>query len=81
MLFFPQMKPEVFGGKKGPELSDNEKVVLDILIKSKQMDLNELKEQSQLSNKQWDKSIKGLRNQGLVSVTKTESALIAELIN
>lgn len=81
VLFFPQMKPEVFGGKKGPELSDNEKVVLDILIKSKQMDLNELKEQSQLSNKQWDKSIKGLRNQGLVSVTKTESALIAELIN
>ena len=55
--------------------------MLDILIKSKQMDLNELKEQSQLSNKQWDKSIKGLRNQGLVSVTKTESALIAELIN
>ena len=81
VLFFPQMKPEVFGGKKGPELSDNEKVVLDILIKSKQMDLNELKEQSELSNKQWDKSIKGLRNQGLVSVTKTESALIAELIN
>jgi len=81
VLFFPQMKPEVFGGKKGPELSDNEKVVLDILIKSKQMDLNELKEQSQLSNKQWDKSIKGLRNQGLVSVTKTESSLIAELIN
>ena len=81
VLFFPQMKPEVFGGKKGPELSENEKVVLDILIKSKQMDLNELKEQSQLSNKQWDKSIKGLRNQGLVSVTKTESALIAELIN
>ena len=75
------MKPEVFGGKKGPELSENEKVVLDILIKSKQMDLNELKEQSQLSNKQWDKSIKGLRNQGLVSVTKTENALIAELIN
>ena len=81
VLFFPQMKPEVFGGKKGPELSENEKVVLDILIKSKQMDLNELKEQSQLSNKQWDKSIKGLRNQGLVSVTKTESSLIAELIN
>lgn len=81
VLFFPQMKPEVFGGKKGPELSENEKVVLDILIKSKQMDLNDLKEQSRLSNKQWDKSIKGLRNQGLVSVTKTESSLIAELIN
>ena len=32
VLFFPQMKPEVFGGKKGPELNDNEKIIFDIIF-------------------------------------------------
>jgi lysyl-tRNA synthetase class 2 len=79
VLFFPQMKPEVFGGKKGPELSDAEKVIFDILSKEQSMDLNALKESSGLSNKQWDKGIKGLSKHGLTKVTKTDDALLVEL--
>jgi lysyl-tRNA synthetase class 2 len=79
VLFFPQMKPEVWG-TKGPELTDNEQHILDILSKEKTMDLNALKEAAGLSNKQWDKSIKGLAKHGLTKVTKTEDALIVDLV-
>jgi lysyl-tRNA synthetase class 2 len=80
VLFFPQMKPEVFGAKKGPELTENEKLVFDILSKEKSMDLNALKEQAGLSNKQWDKSMKGLAKHGLTKVTKTDDALTVDLV-
>lgn len=73
------MKPEVFG-KQGPELSDNEKLIFDILPKEQSMDLNALKEAAGLSNKQWDKSIKGLAKHGLTKVTKTDDALSVELV-
>ncbi|TNE53801.1 MAG: lysine--tRNA ligase [Bacteroidetes bacterium] len=79
VLFFPQMKPEVFE-KKGPELTENEKIVFDILSKEKSMDLNALKERSGLSNKQWDKSIKGLSKHGLTKVTKTDDALTIDVV-
>lgn len=79
VLFFPQMKPEVFG-KKGPELTDSEKVILDILSKEGTMDLNVLKTEAGLSNKQWDKGIKGLGKHGLTKVTKTDDALLVELV-
>ncbi|MBL4863046.1 MAG: lysine--tRNA ligase [Crocinitomicaceae bacterium] len=80
VLFFPQMKPEVWGMKKGPELSENEKLIFDILAKEKSMDLNALKEQSGLSNKQWDKGIKGLGKHGLTKVTKTDDVLTVDLV-
>ena len=80
VLFFPQMKPEVFGGKNGPALSDNEKMIFDILTKEQSMDLNALKEATGLSNKQWDKGIKGLSKHGLTKVTKTDDALIVDLV-
>ena len=80
VLFFPQMRPEKFDGPVGPELTDNEKLIFDILEKEKSMDLNALKEAAGLSNKQWDKGIKGLAKNGLTKVTKTEDALIVELV-
>ncbi len=80
VLLFPQMKPEKFGNKKGPELTDNEKLVFDILLKENKMDLNNLKTQAGLSNKQWDKSIKGLNKHGLTKVTKTDDGLFVEVI-
>ena len=80
VLFFPQMKPEKWGEDQGPELNENEQSVYDILSKAKQMDLNELKAQSQLSNKQWDKSIKGLRNHGMVNVTKDDDGLVVSVV-
>ena len=80
VLFFPQMRPEVFGGKKGPELTEGEKIIFDILTATPSMDLNALKEASGLSNKQWDKGIKGLAKHGLTKVTKTDESLIVDLI-
>ena len=75
VLFFPQMKPE----KKALELSDNEKVIFEILKSQNKMLLSDLKLQSELSNKAWDKGMKGLSKQGLTKVTKTDEALIVEL--
>jgi len=80
VLLFPQMKPEAFGGKKGPELTENEKLVFDILSKENKMDLNELKSQAGLSNKQWDKAIKGLAKHNLTKVNKTDDGLFVELV-
>lgn len=92
VLFFPQMRPErgefvstaedQGSGEQmkqktaSVELSDNEKVVYEMLSKEGSMDLNALKEQAGLSNKQWDKTIKGLRKQELVNVTKEDDNLI-----
>lgn len=80
VLFFPQMKPEKFGEKKGPELTENEKVIMDILSKEQSMDLDVLKEQSGLSNKKWDKGIKGLRKHGLANVEKNGAGLTVKLL-
>ena len=77
VLFFPQMKPE----KKAVELSDNEKVIFEILKKEKSMALVALKSQAGLSNKGWDKGIKGLAKHGLTKVTKTDDTLIVELLD
>ena len=75
VLFFPQMRPEVFAAKKGPELTENEKVIFDILSKEGKMDLNGLKDQVGLSGKQWDAAMKGLAKHGLTKVEKTEEGL------
>lgn len=75
VLFFPQMKPE----KKAIEMSENEKAIYEILKTQKTMNLNDLKAQSGLSNKGWDKGIKGLAKHGLTKVTKSDDILIIEL--
>jgi lysyl-tRNA synthetase class 2 len=72
VLFFPQMKPE----KKAPsvELKDNEKAIFEIVQKNSGISLADLKEQAELSNKGWDKGMKGLNKHGLIKVdgdTKT----------
>ncbi len=78
VLFFPQMKPE----KKAPavELNDDEKAVLALLEKTEKIALNELKSQSGLSNKKWDKTIKGLTKNKLAKVEKTEEGLFVETV-
>ncbi len=80
VLFFPQMRQEKFGEKKGPELNENEKLIFDILAKQRSMELSALKDATGLSNKQWDKGIKGLAQHGLTKVTKTDDTLIVDLI-
>lgn len=64
VLLFPQMKPE----KKAVELTDAEKTILELLKKAEKMDLEELKEKTGLSNKKWDKGMKGLNKHGLAKV-------------
>jgi lysyl-tRNA synthetase class 2 len=81
VLFFPQMKQEKFNEKKGPELTENEKLIFDILSKEQSMDLGALKEAAGLSNKQWDKGVKGLAKHGLSKVTKTEDGLTIEVVS
>lgn len=71
VLFFPQMRPEA----KKLTLSENEKAIYDILSKEKEMDLNDLKNQSGLSNKQWDLGIKALTKMGVAAVTKENDLL------
>jgi len=78
VLFFPQMRPE----KKAPtvELNEDEKAVLALLEKAEKIDLNELKSQSGLSNKKWDKTIKGLTKKEVAKVSKTDEGLFVEII-
>lgn len=75
VLFFPQMKPE----RKKVELTEEEKLVFGILKSHSPVSLNQLKERSGLSNKKWDKAIKGLTKNNLVKVEKLEEVLIVEL--
>ena len=76
VLFFPQMRPE----KKQVALSDNEKAIFEVLKSQKRMTLDDLKSQSGLSNKGWDKGIKGLGKHGLTKVEKTDDGLFVEII-
>jgi lysyl-tRNA synthetase class 2 len=78
VLLFPQMKPEV--KQKKIELNDNEKVIFDIISKETSMPLGELKTQTGLSGKGWDKGIKGLTKQNLVKVSKIDDSLTVDLV-
>ena len=71
VLFFPQMRPE----KKIVEMTEDEKLVFTLLKKEESLDLNELKKQAGLSNKKWDKAIKGLTKIGSAKVTKGEGGI------
>ena len=75
VLFFPQMKPE----KKAVEMNDNEKAIFEILKSENRMDLNDLKSKVGLSNKAWDKGLKGLSKLGVIKVEKTNEGLFVEL--
>ncbi|TXD85364.1 lysine--tRNA ligase [Subsaximicrobium wynnwilliamsii] len=76
VLFFPQMRPE----KKQVELSENEKEVFQLLKGNSPMDLNALKAESGLSNKKWDKTIKGLTAKKVVNVAKNDEGLFVEML-
>ncbi len=76
VLFFPQMRPE----KKGPTLTKEEQGVVDLLKKESPVALASLKEQSGLSNKKWDKAIKGLTGKSIAEVKKTDDALLVTLL-
>ena len=76
VLFFPQMKPE----KKAVVLSDNEKAIFEVLKSNSGIQLAALKTQSGLSNKGWDKGIKGLTSKELAKVYKTDDVLVVDFL-
>lgn len=77
VLFFPQMRPEVKSHKL--EMSENEKLIYEMVENSGPIDLNTLKMKAGLSGKQWDVSIKALTKQGFLKVVKTEDTLTVEM--
>ena len=76
VLFFPQMRPE----KKGPTLTEEEQGVVDLLKKESPVALASIKEQSGLSNKKWDKTIKGLTGKSIAKVKKIDDDLLVTLL-
>ncbi|WP_242134596.1 lysine--tRNA ligase [Aestuariivivens marinum] len=76
VLFFPQMRPE----KKAVALSDDAKTIFETLRKTERLPLSDLKLQSGLSNKKWDKCIKELSKNSLVKVEKTDEGLFVEVV-
>jgi lysyl-tRNA synthetase class 2 len=67
VLLFPQMKPEVFE-KSSPDMSENEEKIYNLLINHPRYILPDLKEAVGVSNKQWDKAMKGLSSYGIIKV-------------
>ena len=61
-------------------MTDDEKWVFNILKANSPIDLNTLKSQSGLSNKKWDKTIKGLTKHGLAKVSKSDTGLFVEMV-
>ena len=76
VLFFPQMKPE----RKGIELNEEEKSLMNFIKNNSPVELSIAKEESGLSNKKWDKTIKSLTKNKLASVKKINDRLIIEVV-
>ena len=76
VLFFPQMKPE----QKAIALSEDEKLVFDLLKNQNPVALNQLKDRTALSNKKWDKAIKGLTTKKQAQVTKDDNGLWVSIL-
>jgi lysyl-tRNA synthetase class 2 len=76
VLLFPQMKPE----RKAIALTEEEKLVLDLIKNAATAELNALKSAAGLSNKKWDISLKGLTQKKLVKVVKNDQGLFIEML-
>ncbi|MDC8001494.1 lysine--tRNA ligase [Aequorivita todarodis] len=76
VLFFPQMRPE----KKKVEMTEDEKAVYTLLKANSPIVLETLKTQSGLSNKKWDKAIKGLTASKVAKVEKTDENLMVSVL-
>jgi lysyl-tRNA synthetase class 2 len=70
------MRPE----KKAIPVSEDAKAVFELLKKAEKLTLNDLKIQSGLSNKKWDKTIKELTKNNLAKVEKTDDGLFVGMV-
>ena len=78
VLFFPQMKPEK---TISVELNEDEKLIFELLKKQSPAELESIKTDSGLSNKKWDKAVKGLRAKDVATVNKTDNGLFIEPVS
>ena len=76
VLFFPQVKPE----KKGPELTEDEKYIIEILKTNEGISIGDLKEKAALSGKKWDVASKGISKHGLMKIVANGDLKIAEYL-
>lgn len=76
VLFFPQMRPE----KKGPELTQDEKHIIEILKSNEGISIGDLKIKSELSGKKWDAASKGISKHGLMKIKVEGENKIAEYL-
>ena len=72
------MRPEKVASSVA--LNEEEKAVLEIIKKEEKIALGDLKTKSGLSNKKWDKTIKGLTKNKLAIVNKTEEGLFVQFV-
>ena len=77
VLFFPQMRPETKTVKV--ELNDSERIIFETMKELKELQLFQLKEKFEMSNKVWDTSIKTLTKNNLIKVTKESEELWVRL--
>ena len=77
VLFFPQMKQE----QKKISLTEEEKNILEIIKQNSPAHLVDVKEKASLSNKKWDKSIKGLGQKKIIKIVKEKNTISIELLN
>jgi lysyl-tRNA synthetase class 2 len=75
VLFFPQMRPE----KKQVELTDDEKIIINLLKDNNSIALSELKEKATMSGKKWDAAMKGLSKHNLIKVLVEGDSKTVEL--
>lgn len=76
VLFFPQMRPE----RKKLEMTEDEKTIHQLLKANSPIALEELKSQTGLSNKKWDKAIKGLTASKVAKVEMIEENLVVTIL-
>ncbi|MDC1266444.1 lysine--tRNA ligase [Crocinitomicaceae bacterium] len=78
VLFFPQMRPEVKAKKI--ELTEHEKIIHENLKKVNSCELKDLRSGVEMSNKAWDKAMKGLSKKEIVKVSKEGESLLVTLL-
>ncbi len=77
VLFFPQMRPE----KKQVDLSEEEKMIFELLKLESPVAMADLKVKAELSGKKWDVAMKGLTGKGVTKVIKEGDAITVSLVD
>ena len=75
VIFFPQMRPE-----KKVQLNKEEEYILSFLTPDAKIEINEVKRQTNLSNKKWDLALKNLRKKTLIEIQKENDSVYLILL-